>query len=41
MDFMLWNVKGYTGINLTKEKLDSKKYSFEEIKKSILILLKK
>lgn len=34
MDFMFWSVKGYTGINLTKEKLHNKKYSFDEIKES-------
>lgn len=31
---VLWKVKGYTGIQLTKEKLESKKYSFDEIKDS-------
>jgi len=32
MDFMLWSVKGYTGVQLTKEKLHNKKYSLDEIK---------
>lgn len=33
MDYLFWNVKGYAGIELTKEKLDNKKYLFDEIKK--------
>lgn len=32
MDYLFWNVKGYAGIELTKEELDNKKYSFDEIK---------
>jgi len=34
MDVLIWSIKGYTGINLTKEKLNKKKYSFDEIKES-------
>ncbi len=34
MDIVFWNVKGYKGIHLTKEKLYSKEYSFDEIEKS-------
>ena len=40
MDLVLWNVKGYAGIQLTKEKLQSEKYTFEEIKKNVPNIIK-
>jgi len=33
MDLAFWNVKGYNGIQITKESLHNKKYSFDDIKK--------
>lgn len=41
MDFMLWNVKGYSGVNLTKDKLNSNKFSFTDIKESSSDVVKK
>lgn len=32
MDLVFWKVKGHTGIQITKENLHNKKYSFDEIK---------
>lgn len=40
MDNLFWQVKGYSGLNLTKEKLEKDKYSFEEIKKEDLDIVK-
>lgn len=41
MDFLFWNVKGYSGIKLTEEDLNNKNYTFDEIKKIDSNILKK
>jgi len=40
MDNIFWQIKGYSGINLTEEKLLQKKYSFKEIEKEDKEVLK-
>lgn len=41
MDYsLLWRVKGYTGIELTKEKINSNKYFFDEILESDTKIIK-